>query len=92
VYSFGASIYELATDRPPFRGTSPGDLLKKQMYEKPASPQAFNPQITDEFAKLVLRMLAKNPQERPRDFAEFLAAFRNIRVFKGDVLEPSPGL
>jgi serine/threonine protein kinase len=92
LYSFGASIYELATDRPPFRGASPGDLLKKHMFEKPASPQAYNTQITDEFSGLVLRMLSKKPEDRPKDFAEFLAAFRAVKVFKGDTLEIPQGM
>src|SRR5208282_6006808 len=68
VYSFGASAYEVVAGRPPFRGSSSQDLLSKHITEKPVSPQLHNPDVTDEFASLILRMLAKKRDERPRDF------------------------
>lgn len=86
VYSFGATIYEILTGRPPFRAASPGDLLNKQLLDKPVSPQQFNPEISDDMANLVLRMLAKKKDERPRDFMDFLGKFRNVKVFKSDTL------
>jgi serine/threonine protein kinase len=88
IYSFGVTMYELSTGRPPFRGASPGDLLHKHIREKPVSPKAFNPDVTDEFANLVLRMLAKDVKERPRDFHQFVAQFRLTKVFVGDTLTP----
>jgi serine/threonine-protein kinase len=84
VYSFGASVYELLTGRPPFRAASSQELLTKHIIEKPASPQTHNPDITDPMAALVLRMLAKRREERPHDFHEVLMALRNMRVFKSD--------
>jgi len=82
VYSFGASAYEVVTGRPPFRASSSQELLTKQVAEKPASPRIHNPDVTEEFADLVLRMLAKKKQDRPKDFHEVLMAMRGIRVFK----------
>jgi len=87
IYSFGASLYEMVTGRPPFRGLSPNDLLNKHLREKPTSPIVHNPDVTDEMADLILRMLAKDKRERPQGFVEFLAAFRNIRIFRSDKLE-----
>jgi eukaryotic-like serine/threonine-protein kinase len=82
VYSFGATCYELVTGRQPFRGASSQELLQKHILEKPVSPKSFNPEVTDEFADLVLRMLAKKPKERPQHFHEVLMTLRQIRVFK----------
>jgi eukaryotic-like serine/threonine-protein kinase len=87
IYSFGATCYELISGRPPFRGLTPGDLLNKHLRDVPVTPQSHNPNVTDECAKLILRMLAKKRDDRPRDFNEFLGAFRTTRVFKGDKLE-----
>src|SRR5262249_51863830 len=87
IYSFGATCYELVSGRPPFRGLTPGDLLNKHLREVPVTPQSHNPNVTDECAKLILRMLGKKRDDRPRDFQEFLGAFRTTRVFKGDKLE-----
>ena len=46
------------------------------------SPQVHNPEVTDEFAKLVLHMLAKKRDDRPRDFHEVLMKLRTMQVFK----------
>ncbi len=87
IYSFGATMYEVVTGRPPFRGLTPGDLLNKHLRETPVTPQSHNPNITDECAKLILRLLSKKRDDRPHDFQEFMANFRTTRVFKGDKLE-----
>ncbi|HJT75564.1 MAG TPA: serine/threonine-protein kinase [Gemmataceae bacterium] len=84
VYSFGATCYELVTGRPPFRGASSQELLTKHITEKPVAPQSINRDVTDEFGALVLRMLAKKKQERPRGFHDVLMDLRNIRVFKAE--------
>jgi serine/threonine-protein kinase len=84
IYSFGATCYELFTGRPPFKGASNQDLLNKHIREKPITPKQYNPDITDEFADLVLRMLAKKREERPRDFHEILIKLRSIKVLKSE--------
>ncbi len=81
VYSFGATCYEMVTGRPPFRGASSQDLLNKHITEKPISPRHYNPEVTEEFADLVLRMLAKKKEDRPRDFHEVLMQMRGLRIF-----------
>jgi serine/threonine protein kinase len=87
IYSFGASVYELVTGRPPFRANTPTELLKKHLTEKPDSPQVHNRDVTDEFADLVLRMLAKKKQDRPKDFHDVLMKLRNIKIFKSEVAQ-----
>jgi serine/threonine protein kinase len=82
VYSFGATCYEVVAGRPPFRGASSQDLLHKHITEKPQSPQVYNRDVTDEFAELVLHMLAKKKEDRPRGFHDVLMALRNLRVYK----------
>jgi serine/threonine protein kinase len=90
VYSFGAACYELATGRPPFRAATSDDLLKKHIREKPVSPAVHNPEVTDEFSALVLRMLSKKRDDRPKDFHEVLMALRGMRVFKSDAPVQAP--
>ena len=82
IYSFGATAFEVVTGRTPFRAASSQDLLSKHILEKPTNPQQFNPEITDNFAKLVLRMLEKKKEDRPKDFHEVLMAMRAMKVFK----------
>ncbi len=91
IYSFGASCYELTTGRPPFRGTSAQELLAKHITEKPTTPRIHNPDITQECADLILRMLNKKREDRPRDFHEVLMALKTIKIFKGVENKPTPG-
>lgn len=91
IYSLGAMFYEMLTGRPPFRGTSIADLLNKQLIEKPMSPQNFNKDVTDDFAALLLKMLAKKKEDRPPACHDILIAMRKMKVLKTDpdqVVEP----
>jgi serine/threonine protein kinase len=87
VYSLGITLYELLTYRPPFRAASAQDLLVKQLFEEPASPVQYNPDIAPEMADLVLKMLKKKPEDRPPDMEAFLMQFRKIPIFKPAALK-----
>src|SRR5438067_1820562 len=54
IYSFGASAYEIATGRTPFRGVSTQNLLEKHFIEKPSPLTIYHPDVTNEFSDLVL--------------------------------------
>jgi len=84
IYGLGCTYYELVTGRPPFRGNTIPDLLNKQIAEKPLTPQAHNKDVTDEMAALILRMLAKKPEDRPQTCHDVLIAMRKMKVFKSD--------
>ena len=84
IYSFAASAYELTTHRPPFRGSSAQDLLTKQIAEKPVSPQMHNPDLTDEFSNLILKMLSKKREDRPETFHDVLKSLNIMRIYKNE--------
>jgi serine/threonine protein kinase len=88
IYSFGASAYELLTGRPPFRASSSHELLTKHIKELPATPRQYNPDITEPFADLILQMLQKKREDRPRDFHDVLIKMRGMRVFKNQETKP----
>jgi serine/threonine-protein kinase len=83
VYSFGVTLYEVLAHRPPFRAASSQELLEKHIKEKPVNPRQYTPDVTEDFAGLVLRMLEKRKEDRPRDFHEVMMSMRNMRVYKG---------
>ena len=87
IYSFGAAAYELTTYRPPFRGMNAQDLLQKQLVEKATSPQIYNPELTDDFANLVLKMLAKKRDDRPATFHDVLKSLNAMRIYKNEVVK-----
>ena len=83
IYSYGCTLFELTTGRPPYRGTSTNDLLSRHFKEKPAPPSAYNSDVTDEFSEFVLKLLAKKKAERPASFHEVLIALKKVKqIFK----------
>ena len=82
IYSYGATLYELTTYRPPFRASSQQELLAKHCIEVPATLISYNKDLTPEFSNLVLRCLAKKREDRPESFHVVLKALNQIRVYK----------
>lgn len=87
MYSLGITLFEVLAGQPPFVASSPNDLLIKHLSAKPPEPSAFNPNVTPEADKFILRLLSKKPAHRPKDMAEVAAELRSLKVFKRDPLE-----
>jgi len=91
VYSFGCTIYELVSGKPPYTGTNAHELLTKHLKAVAPSLEGVDENITPEFAQLVRRTLAKNPADRPESVEDFLREFRMNRVFKITPRPPAQG-
>jgi serine/threonine-protein kinase len=87
IYSLGITLFEVLAGEPPFRGSSPDDLLKKHLIGQVPEPSAFNPNVTSEMDRMILKMLQKNASKRHHDTHEVLAEFRNLKPFKEDPIE-----
>jgi serine/threonine protein kinase len=70
VYSLGCTLYFLLAGRPPFaEGTAIEKILKHQLDPVPPVRQ-YRPDVPAEVEELLLRMLAKQPQDRPSSALE----------------------
>lgn len=65
IYSLGATIYYSLVGKPPFRGTTEVDSLCAVLNRPAPDVRKARPDISDKLAVLLLRMLAKSPDERP---------------------------
>jgi len=92
VYSFGCTLFELLTGKPPFTGTNADELLNKHLTGPIPNVQVYNDNVTPEFANVVKKMMAKRRDERPATMWEFLKEFRqpSMRVFKILPKPPKP--
>ena len=75
LYAVGALGYFLLTGAPPFGGKTILELCCQHLHDRPAPPsERVNAPIPAELEELILRCLAKTPDERPRDAASLKAA------------------
>jgi len=82
IYSLGATLYEMYAGRPPFVGDHPNEVLNRHLKTPPETLCRFNREITPEFDRLVLSLLAKNPKDRPLDMTAFLRQFERLTIYR----------
>ncbi len=65
LYSLGAMLYEMVTGRPPFLGENLAAVVTQHLNLPPAPPSWRVLAIPPSLEALILRLLAKSPEERP---------------------------
>jgi eukaryotic-like serine/threonine-protein kinase len=88
MFSLGCVLYRMSTGKVPFHAGDTLATLLAVATESPPAPSAVNPDVPPGLSALVMRLLAKNPTERPSDARSVIAALQAIE--RGDV-EPAPG-
>ncbi len=64
LYSLGCTLYHLLTGRPPFPGPATSHFIKQHLLEPPPPPRGLRPELSPELEAIVLRLLAKRPEDR----------------------------
>jgi len=86
IYSLGLVIYEMLTGQNPFRGVgdTSASVIYKQVNVYPPDPRTLNPHLNRDVEQVLLRSLAKEPQDRFQSATEFISALERA---SGDVRE-----
>ena len=71
LYSAAIVLYEMLTGKVPFTGDSAIEIAMKHLNEPPKPPSKIRPEIPEELDAVVLRALAKNPEDRYQTAEEF---------------------
>ncbi len=74
IYSLGATFYAMVTGKRPFTGASVMEIMQKHIDEEPISPRELVPELSSAVAKIILKMMAKKPEERYQGADEVIAA------------------
>ncbi|MFQ6029876.1 MAG: serine/threonine-protein kinase, partial [Dehalococcoidia bacterium] len=78
LYSLGAMLYEMVTGRPPFLGDDSVAIIGQHINTPPVAPTWHSPECPRPLEALILRLLAKDPAERPESASDVLAALDGI--------------
>lgn len=70
LFALGVSFYWLITGRRPFVASTDHALMRAILVDTPEPPRRLNVHIPDVIDKLVLRLLAKDPRDRPASGVE----------------------
>ncbi len=76
VYALGAVLFELLTGRPPFEAESPYAVVLHHVNTPPPCPADLRPDLPQAVEQVVLKALAKSPDERYPSAAAFASALR----------------
>jgi serine/threonine-protein kinase len=75
IYSLGAVAYVLLTGRPPFNQASVVEVVIAHLREEAPPPSHWVPDLPEDLQQVILRCLAKQPQDR----------FPNVEVLDADL-------
>ena len=78
LYALGITLYQMLTGQVPFHRDSEFEIMKAHVEEIPRDPAALNPKIPKVLCDVILKVLAKNPQERFQSAAELRNALLPI--------------
>src|SRR5579884_4080468 len=93
IYSLGIILYQMLTGRVPFVGESPVAVTIKHMQAKPTPPSEYNSDIPQSIEEVILKALAKNPDERYQQARDFALAYKKAllrELVRRQAEQPSP--
>ena len=94
VYSLGCVLYEMLGGRPPFTGDTPLSVAYRHVRENPQPPSDVNPDVPQSLDAIVMKALAKNPDNRYQSAAELREDLERFlsgqRVHATPLLAPEP--
>ena len=78
MYSLGCTLFHLLTGSPPFVGGTMPEKLKAHAVQTPPRIRTSRPDVPEELARILDRMLAKKPDQRFPNYAALQAALESV--------------
>jgi hypothetical protein len=74
IYSLGATLYHAVVGQPPFKFGSMLEMMRKHATEMPVPPAQAVPEVGAKLSAVIMRMLAKRPEQRFSGYDELQSA------------------
>ncbi|WP_224248222.1 serine/threonine-protein kinase [Hyalangium gracile] len=84
IYSLGCTLYHLLTGRHPFIAETVPLVMLQHVNEQPVPPDKRNPNVPETLSAIVLRMMAKRPDDRFQNMTGVIEALEGFLGFEGD--------
>ncbi|MBL8103767.1 MAG: serine/threonine protein kinase, partial [Anaerolineales bacterium] len=85
IYSLGVILHEMVTGRVPFVADTPLAVILKHINDPLPPPSAIKPDISPFIEQVIVKALAKDPDARFADIAEFVSAWKRAVTGTGTV-------
>ncbi len=90
VYAIGVLLYQATTGQVPYQAETFNELLFKIVLEVAPPPQVYVPDIDPEFAGIIMRAMAREPEQRFQTCADFAVALQAFHTARSSALPPLP--
>ncbi|MBU1879895.1 MAG: serine/threonine protein kinase, partial [Chloroflexi bacterium] len=90
VYSLGVVLYELLTGQLPYTADTPVAIIFKHIKDPLPLPRTINTELSESFERVVLKALAKSPDDRFQSAGELATALRQAMIDADEDLPTPP--
>src|SRR5271168_1877105 len=85
LFSLGSVIYEMATGKLPFAGSSTADVFASLLAREAAPPRTLNPAISKEGERIILKLLSKDKTPRYQTATEVRTDLEQLAARSGSM-------
>ncbi|MBI5369113.1 MAG: serine/threonine-protein kinase PknK, partial [Planctomycetes bacterium] len=78
LYSLGVTLYHAVTGIVPFEADSSVAIIRKHIEERPRPPRTLNSACSEALERIILRLMAKSPEERYQRAGDVIQAVNKI--------------
>ena len=92
LFSLGVVLYEMATGRPAFPGSTSGEISAAILHDPPAPLLRMNPQLPVELERIISRALEKDPEFRYQSASDVRAELQRLKRDLGSGAVAAPNV
>ena len=90
LYALGVVLFEMLTGRVPFSADRPEAVLHAHIFTPPPAPSGLDPALPEAVSQVLLKALAKDPNERYQSGAALVAALQSAQQMAAVPTPPQP--